>query len=106
MRGGCIDAKAEMKLEEIQKLIAEATPGPWPCWSDPDIASQVTVDGLLRPVVIADDARFIAASRTLLPKLLRVAEAAKAFMAEGKSYDETEACHVAMEDALKDLEGE
>lgn len=49
-----------MTLEEIRKLCDEATPGPWQ-----------TVNS------IASYGEKIAASRTLIPKLLAVAEAAK-----------------------------
>lgn len=96
-----------MKLEEIKKLIEAATPGPWelteaPDWEKADECCDplYTIDapalaptkenGWTGPTLIelksyyptapkrVEDARFIAASRTLMPKLLAVAEAAYA----------------------------
>lgn len=73
-----------MKIEEIEKLIAEATAGPWDStklgltvvpddrvvrFTDKDLAGQSWIR--------ERDAKFIAESRTLLPKLLAVAKAGK-----------------------------
>lgn len=71
-----------MKLEDIKKLCDEATPGPW-------VAVDGGIDFLLggdeRPVPLIRDPmliakntnlQFIAMARTVLPKLLAVAEAA------------------------------
>lgn len=78
-----------MKFEDIRKLIDEASEGPWksdhvyvkfPCYKSPSGwdsgALQIdNCDGLCVPT-----ARFIAASRELMPKLLAVAEAARDHM--------------------------
>lgn len=75
-----------MNLTDIRKLIDEATPGPWisdrarvrfPCYKSPSgyDAADLEIDvctGQCTPT-----ASFIAAARTLMPKLLAVAEAAK-----------------------------
>lgn len=82
-----------MKLEEIQKLLDEIPPAPW--WTDGDFkvykddkvieveSSHVTICDC-SPVLMDRSpdtaqavAQFIAASRTLMPKLLAVAKAAK-----------------------------
>lgn len=75
-----------MKLEEIQKLCDEATPGPWR-WdytgsSDYWLTSNdERIDGLWdRHDFNEHNRQFIAASRDLLPKLLAVAWAAKRFI--------------------------
>lgn len=75
-----------MKLEDIRKLCDKATSGPW--LADP-VNDRVWVEkGFEDQNVICDvhgmgvghcDLRFVAASRTLIPKLLAVAEAAKAY---------------------------
>jgi hypothetical protein len=82
----------EMKLSEIRQLCDEATPGPWE-WDYHQLVSRtvdpkgVTGDGVVmnepginRPN--PDDKKFIAASRTLMPKLLAVAEHAASLMLE------------------------
>ena len=70
-------------LDEIEKLCDEATAGPW----EYDARGEVFVmmDSktpdlvIVRAYAIAEDsdANFIAASRELMPKLLKVARAAK-----------------------------
>ncbi len=85
-----------MKLEEIQKLIEASTPGPWKydwgnwevegprpdryaiCGMTPDDRAPGFHGQKPNPVDSPADGEFIAASRTLLPKLLKVARAAKA----------------------------
>ena len=77
-----------MKLENIEKLIAEATPGPWEhnghggyvCFLS--IQDNKPTDYISAPEsqglhLSKPDADFIAASRELMPKLLRVAKIAK-----------------------------
>lgn len=69
-----------MKLEDLKKLCDEATPGPWE-YSDYD--SEFTKGGGLVGTsafgLMADKStcRFIAASRTMIPRLIAVAEAAQ-----------------------------
>lgn len=65
-----------MKIEELREIAKVRTPGEWPCWSDADIAQQITLDGLLRPVVVSSDAEFIATMANHIGALLDVAEAA------------------------------
>lgn len=55
-----------MKLEEIEKLCSEATPGPW------DLNHQAWFDEA--PSI---DHKFVEMARTELPKLLAIAKAAK-----------------------------
>lgn len=73
-----------MTLEEIKRVCEAATPGPWA----PDLYFETRLDGstITRasgPNLRDDraqsesDAAFIAMARTVLPKLLKVAEAAK-----------------------------
>lgn len=74
-----------MKLEEIRKLIDAATPGPWVrhtrlCGGYSYQVLNATGGILLETTSyggMSEDAALIAASRTLLPKLLAVAEAAQ-----------------------------
>lgn len=85
-----------MKLEDIRKLCDAATPGPWVwhhAYPDGDRRDYSTLQSGVARVLDdgsacgeynkeidphGDDAAFIAASRTLLPKLVAVAEAARA----------------------------
>lgn len=79
-----------MKLEEIKALIEAATPGPWEANGTGAYVAMMSIfDDKIRKYVSAPqtgmcvsdgDIAFIAASRTLLPKLLAVAEAAKAYV--------------------------
>lgn len=92
-----------MNLKEMEKLCNDATPGPWifrskdpddPCSDlfgkysvgpDPENYSTWIIDDTkyypTAPERI-EDARFIAASRDLMPKLIAVAKAAKAYRDE------------------------
>lgn len=70
-----------MKLEAIRALIEAATPGPWAYRVIAADFYTVNQDDshpghVLADAVTPSDAALIAASRTLLPKLLAVAEAA------------------------------
>ncbi len=76
-----------MKIEELEKLCDEATPGPWKYdlgnWSierpHPNrcgIASMTPDDREWNPVASLVDGVFIVEARTYLPKLLAVAKAA------------------------------
>lgn len=76
-----------MTLEEIEKLCEEATPGPWELdeyqlFSTTVDPMRINGDGLVMNMPGINkpnehDAKFIAASRALIPKLLEVAKAAK-----------------------------
>lgn len=82
-----------MKLEDIEKLCSEATPGPWLCDSCGDVFSkdqtrwcekhqcEMAVEiGTTRFYSEENaDAKFIAASRTLMPKLLAVVKESKEY---------------------------
>ncbi len=105
-----------MNIEDLKILCEAATPGPW-CRRVEKKSDSFQLgmgDSGPHPVLYGNhqafinwreqDLDFIVASRNILPLLIAVAEAAKAFMAEGKSYDDTEKCHVDMESALKALE--
>lgn len=115
-----------MTLEEIRKLVDAATPGPW----DEDVGQRDPIPILqefykengLPPSVKqffpigpestlesqADaDARFIAASRDLVPRLLAVAEAAQQLICGMNSIgtkDYVRACADKLDNALADLE--
>lgn len=68
-----------MNLEEIRALCEAATPGPWAVDTFGNIykpARQGNVAQMRGANQEHADAAFIAAARTLLPKLLEVAEAA------------------------------
>lgn len=70
--------REEMKLPDIRKLCEEATPGPWEWETSERLyapGNGYVIDGHADEIT-KGDAAFIAASRTLLPKLLKVAEAA------------------------------
>lgn len=77
-----------MKLDDLKRIVEAATPGPWRTHEpiphtysqqiltyDGGILAETTCYGKMR-----DDAAFIAASRTLLPKLLAVADLAWALI--------------------------
>lgn len=101
-----------MKLEEIKKLIEAATPGPWHSdYARPDgyVTDQkvvraskpvnATTDVLAVCNPCAPNDAFIAASRTLMPKLLKVAEAFNRFERRLKPIEK----RVLGEDAIEDL---
>ena len=73
-----------MKLDEIEKLIAAASPGPWPeefGRSDfPDVGSMacgpiITADEDTEETQAQSDQDFICIARELMPKLLKVVRA-------------------------------
>lgn len=81
-----------MKLEEIEKLCAEATPEPWqvflPCGDD-----RANLSGPKQYTEFRfslEDAVFIAASRDLMPKLLLLARAVELFIEDPDTYGELE----------------
>lgn len=102
----CIERIYALKLEEIRGLCVAATPGPWTLLGDeaPTCWIRELCYGYEGDLP-TDDARFIAMARTVLPKLLAVAEAAKGLKPKvGHSCfiasSSCEACR--MEDALAD----
>jgi len=73
-----------MKLDEIEKLIEAASPGPWPeefGRSDfPDVGSMacgpiITADEDTEETQAQSDQDFICVARTLMPRLLKVVRA-------------------------------
>ncbi len=79
-----------MKLSDLKKLCDDATPGPWKAsdeilgavtYMDPKYNLETNIFGLdIDDYAITrhkPDAEFIAVARTMLPKLIAVAEAAK-----------------------------
>ena len=81
-----------MKLEEIRKLIERATPGPWtsrtnevfyPCHKSPSGYDRSLLEVDVCSGMVDDTATFIAASRTLMPQLLKIAEIAKRTIQNG-----------------------
>jgi hypothetical protein len=98
-----------VKLDQIRALCDAATPGPWKCVDQQvfvpchkrgkDIGIfewNVTCDGKAAPT-----AQFIAACRELVPKLLTVAEADRAYLA---ASGDVSAEHTALEQALSALQ--
>lgn len=89
-----------MKLEDIKRICEAATPGPWPrAFSRFDEGDGGAA--AIGPIIRNDDEDeedgqaqadqdFIAMARTVLPKLLKVAEAAKRFRDSG--WDENGNC--------------
>lgn len=75
-----------MTIDELKKLCAAATPGPWESRMNP-WTYRGTVGAKGRGVVAEtstfEDGDLIAAAVTMLPKLLAVAEAAKTYIFEG-----------------------
>jgi hypothetical protein len=105
-----------MKLEELKALCEAATPGPWECSSNP----QGSGWGIVGPWFPHEDARaeeksdanarFIAAAREAMPKLLKLADAVK----HDSGYDADGFCDTpdrikamrALWEAYADLEAE
>jgi len=87
-----------MKLDEIEKLIAAASPGPWPKqYGHCDFPDY----GLMAcgPIIIGDDDEadenqaqddqdFICMARLVMPKLLKVAAAAKLWLSVADIYSQ------------------
>lgn len=110
-----------MKIEDIEKLCAEATAAPWiEEIRDYSALGKGTRLDSLGPIghwasyskdsgldIPRADIRFIAASRELMHKLLAVAQAAKAIRDECRGYDEIGASMLETFDrALAELERE
>lgn len=98
-----------MKLEEIEKFCEEATPGPWE-WS-----YYCLHNGRLRIPILhrnknskwpisKNNLEFIAASRTLMPQLLKVAKAADVCLKSKIHFDS--AYDNLLQYALDELENE
>lgn len=93
-----------MKLDEIEKLCNEATPGPW-------LGDYIPLQAI-RILDYSDNMskniEFIAAARMLMPKLLKVAKAANLFieiendpdlyLLEEKSFEAQEALQKSLEE--------
>lgn len=98
-----------MNLDEIEKLCAEATPGPWsaaPEMQEEDdrgspLWQVLADDGLVGDLFAWCNAEFIAASRTLLPKLVKVAVAARR-LRHAIIQDWPSPCDAAFVDAVND----
>lgn len=107
-----------MKLEDIRKLCDEATPGPWEHhnWDKMEAPHVVaptlwdgksSCDGSFDVPRTYENAAFIAASRTLMPKLLAVAGVACELVDSGCS--DAYKCNklqIKLADTLEDLEKE
>jgi hypothetical protein len=88
-----------VNLEDIRKLVESATSGPWVWRKLPNRVNEhaIVSPSALRSVctrATPEDAAFIVAARDLVPRLLAVAEAAKAWLEEaprergdGRDYD-------------------
>jgi hypothetical protein len=98
-----------LKLEELKEIEAKATPGPWSYNGQGGYVCFMSIeDG--RPINYVSapqspgmhlshlDASFIAAARTMLPRLIKVAEACKTYIGEGHDLP------ALIEDALAALE--
>lgn len=79
-----------MKLEEIEKLCEEATTGPWYVFlpaGEEDSPAHLTGPRQFTEFRFGlSDAKFIAASRELIPKLLAVVKAVEKMKKESLAY--------------------
>jgi len=100
-----------MKLDEIEKLIEAASPGPWEyigrdggALNCVDVwrSGRVTVERTQSDPVDRANAAFIAASRTLMPKLLKVVREIKFIRDIGEYANDRD--WAALDQALADLE--
>lgn len=101
-----------MNLEEIEKLCEEATKGPWTVNKTRKIiASEIDNGHTIANLYQSDfviwqaeiNAKFIAASRTLMPKLLAVAKAAKPVMIiSNKEHEAWKTLRLALEELEKE----
>lgn len=106
-----------MKLEEIKKLIEAATPGPW------EAKDRMVMDAQRDRVATCDggyassggynqsvDAAFIAAARTLMPKLLNAVEVLGTLAAQSSrdpiSTSRADCMAALAQAALDNLEGD
>lgn len=102
-----------MKIEEIEKLCARTSPGPWSLIVLPNGKHHVHISGSVYATMdVAEhlrrnqseiDGRFMVEARTLLPKLLAVAKAARE---HEQVCEDTCTTLMALQDALEDLERE
>lgn len=86
-------------LDDLERLEKEATPGPWPCYADSDIADQITIEGLLRPALPPSDCALIAAMRNHIKALINVARAAEKYLEDCDLLDTKD-----LREALKELD--
>ena len=94
-----------MKLEDLKKLCDAATPGPWTVLDDTHGAGWINEPRMgYEGELPIDDVRLIVAARNALPKLIAVAEAARALL---PCHDITESeAEGRLVDALDALEGD
>lgn len=103
-----------MKLEDIEKLYSETTKGEWAYCYDgssdyslglaPDPQEQ-RICGIYQRSCNIRDAEFMAVAHNIMPKLLAVAEAAKATLARQNDYQASwamEDIRIALEELEKD----
>lgn len=93
-----------MKLSDLKRLCDSATPGPWSSVASANIRN---ADDEWLPATKADE-QFIAAARNLMPKLFRVAEAARSVASE-EAVKEQLLCYnmgCKLLEALADLEAD
>lgn len=118
-----------MKIEDLKKLVEAAAGGPWDTRYDDDLdydLEDIYINSpnfshhiaVVRGTNCGTNARFIIASRTAMPKLLKLAEAAKAYGKEigfrtySEDYHGSSYCEIMadlatdLEEALKALESE
>lgn len=99
------------KLDELKRLEARATKGPWKDWIEYRGARRTNIiarkDDPLHSIgsVNVNDSEFIAAARNALPALLRVVEAAREYYMARSCYTDG-AVKDRLRDALRELEGD
>lgn len=96
-----------MKLDDIEKIIAAATPGPWR-WKVHGADYIMGADNKLvlsgDITVSKEDAKFIVQARSLMPKLLKVAKASKDLNTVFCNGMSTSRAFTAWRTAMADLE--
>lgn len=82
-------------LDQLDEAEKAATPGPWPSYWDEDIASQIRVNGLIRPIIPQSDAELIALMRNNIRILIDVARAAENYVKRTKECAHATVYHCA-----------
>lgn len=97
-RAASVSGAAGEWQDTVETLLAAATPGPW-TWDresisvdTPDTRALVLMDDRSEPEPAYADARFIAASRELVPLLVNVAKAAEALYEEVEMAESVGGC--------------
>lgn len=95
-----------MKLEELEALEKGATPGPWlrVAYTKSDQGFVMMLTGGKDSYEAEQNARFVAASRAYMPKLIAVAEAAQTLLSSCCEGNRDLHGMLELEDALKKLE--